>query len=244
VDDNGTSESPPEGSIYRKDGPRDLAKPQDNGDDTIDQSHSSPGYMGLGPKDPGDYSKTKYPYRDEKPSQKNADHHFVAQLHLLEQKLPLYLPYQTRTSDRVAATAEQILAGLNPKVQAKADKVQVRVQRVDTPNLRWIFSVDGSKGNKYAVKVRAVRPRKNTTKFSKMDLEVSCSCPAWQWQGPEYHATQKAYQNDKVPLQGTASVPHVRDPSGQNKVCKHVAAVLNMTRAWEVPVTRQMKKKR
>lgn len=242
LDDNGTSESPPGGSIYRKDGPRDIAKPQE-GDDGIDNSDASPGYMGLGPKDPGDYSKTKYPYRDEKPSTKNADYHFVAQLHILEQKQPLFLPYQDRTVSRVAATAEQILAGLNPKFRARSEKVNVQVQRVDVANMRWIFSVDGSKGNKYAVKVHAMRPRKNTTKFSKMDLDVACSCPAWQWQGPEYHATQKDYQNEKVPLQGTASFPEIRDPELQNNVCKHVAAVLNLTRAWEIPV-RQMKKKK
>jgi hypothetical protein len=251
LDDNGTSDSPDPGSIYRKDGPRDLAKPQDGGGDTIDQSHSSPGYMGLGPKDPGDYSKTKYPYRDGKPNQKNAQ--FVAQIHILERKQPLLLTYKERTAalvatkarGKVAVTSDEIMAGLNPKFVERAQSIQPSMKRADPKNMRWIFSVPGSKGNIYAVKLHAMRPRKNTTKFSKMDLQISCSCPAWRWQGPEFHGEMEEYQNKKTPLQGTATTPNIRDPEWQNRVCKHVAAVLDMTRGWEVPVTQpKMKKKR
>lgn len=247
LDDNNTDDPAPEQSLYRTDGPKDLSKKQDPGDDTIDQSHSTPGYMGLGEKDPGDYSKTKYPYRDGKPNQKNADSDFVAELHVLESKAPLLLTYQARTatrvadfidiSNRVAATAEQILSGLNPKFVERSKTVQATLKRADVRNMRWIFSVTSSSDKTYAVKLKAIRPRKNTTKFSKMDLEMSCSCPAWQWQGPEYHATSAPdYQLGKP--RGTASTPDIRDPERHNKVCKHVAAVLNMTRQWEVPTPR------
>lgn len=246
LDDNNTSDPAPEQSIYRTDSPKDLAKHQE-GDDSIDQSHSSPSYLGLGGRDPRDRSLTRYPYRDDKPNQKNADSDFVAELHMLERKEPLVLRYQDRTAarvaawsdmtSRVAATAEQILAGLNPKFVERAKAVQATLKRADIRNMRWIFSVTSSSDKTYAVKLKAVRPRKNTTKFSKMDLEMACSCPAWQWQGPEYHATSgPEYQLGK--LQGTASTPDIRDLKRQNKVCKHVAAVLNMTRRWEVPASR------
>lgn len=230
LDDHGTDDPAPEQSLYRTDGPREVGKRQDDGDDTIDNSDASPGYMGLGDKDPNDYSKTKYPYRDGKPNTKNAAiAHWVAQLYLLAQAPVRVL----RPLSRIAATAEQILAGLNPKFVERAQSLSPQLKRVDVKNLRWIFSVPGSQGNVYAVKIKAIRPRANITKLAKMDLELSCTCPAWQWQGPEYHAKQEDYLLTK-PM-GTASTPDIRDPERQNFVCKHVAAVLVTTQDWQVP---------
>lgn len=225
------------GSPHRIDGPDSLAKEEDQRAETrwVDDAGTSPSLMGLGDK-ADDSSITRYPYRDDRPNTHNAnavDPDFVAQLHLLGRAPTVRLAYEARIAARVAATAEQILSGLNPKFVGRAKDVQVTLKRADRKKLRWIFSVRGN--HVYAVKVKAMRPRANTTKFSKMDLELSCSCPAWQWQGPEYHATgQKPYQLG--PLMGTASAPDVRDPERQNFVCKHMAAVLAMTKNWEVPV--------
>ena len=233
LDDNGTSDTPSEGSIYRTDTPRDWAKPQE-GDDSIDHSRATPSYMGLGERDPNDYSITRYPHRDDKSTTHNAseDPEFVAQLYLLRKKAGVLFRYEERTASRVAATAEQILSGLNPEFADKAKRAVVTLKRVDAKNLRWIFSVKGN--GTYAVKMKAIRPRKNRTRLSKMDLELSCSCPAWRWLGPEYHAKQDEYQLGKA--QGTASTPNIRDPERINRVCKHVAAVLNATRNWDIPV--------
>lgn len=233
LDDHNTDDPAPEESLYRIDGPKDLAKHQDNGTDHIDQSDASPAYMGLGDKDPDDYSKTKYPYRDGKPNSHNAttgDPKVVAALYVLAHKLPIVIPSQDWAKH--ASTGEQILSGLNPKILARAGKAKVEVKRVDAKNLRWIFNVTGN--HTYTVKLRAERPKKNTVKLTKMDLELSCTCPAWQWQGPEFHSTENQYQLGK--LQGTATVPDIRDPERINKVCKHVAAVLAYTRGWEVPI--------
>lgn len=235
------------GPRSRIDGPDSWAKEEDRPQETewVEQGGgTSPSIQGLGERDPNDNSLTRYPYRNDKSDTHNAaaDPAFVAELHILQRKLPVLLRYQDCTAARVAATAEQILAGLNPKLVARAQKVQVSLRRADRKNLRWVFSVQGN--NLYAVKVRASRPRKNTTKFSKLDLEIACSCPAWQWQGPEFHSTggrtpppsPKAPEYQLGSLMGTASPPNIRDPERQNFVCKHVAAVLAATRAWDIPV--------
>lgn len=240
VDDIRTPE-PQDESIHRIDGPDDIAKSRDR-IDVNDQSESSPSYFGRGQRDPGDYGTTKYPYRDGKPNSHNAcevDPEFVAQWHILAFKRPIVFKYEIRTTARVAATAEQILNGLNPEFVDRSRSVAVNLKRADLKNMRWVFSVKGK--HVYAVKVRAMRPRANTTKFSKMDLELSCSCPAWQWQGPEFHSTGQEYQLG--PLLGTASSPDVRDPARQNFVCKHVAAVLHATKAWDIPSIKPKPKK-
>lgn len=227
-EDDYTPNSPPEGSIYRKDSPRDLAKPQDDGDDTIDHSRAQPSYMGLGPRDPDDYSKTKYPYRDDIPDvMKSA--RFVVQLVLLDQARTATL---RGIAGRVAATYMQILSGVNPKIVTRSSEVKVKLKRADIKNLRWIFSAESNANNLYAVKVKAIRPKKGMTAMAKMDLEVSCSCPAWQWQGPEFHAAG-GYQLGQV--RGTAGTPDIRDPERQNKVCKHVVAVLDNIKSWKLP---------
>ena len=227
-------------------GPDDWAKEEDLAGETSwvgERGVTSPSHPGAGGKDPDDASKTKYPYRNDKPDTHNAsvDPAFVAALHILEQKRPLAVRCRDLTAVRVAATAEQILSGLNPKFVARSRSVAVNLKRADRKNLRWVFSVRGN--NVYAVKIRAKRPRRNTTKFSKMDLELACSCPAWQWQGPEFHSSggrspapsSSAAEYQLGALMGTASPPDIRDPARQNFVCKHVAAVLAATRGWDIP---------
>ena len=169
-------------------------------------------------------SKTKYPYRDDKETTHNASARFVVASFLLG------------FAHRIARKWDEILDGLNPEFVERAKKVGVKLKRVDRKNLRWIFEVKGN--NTYAVKMKVLR-RGNVQDILKTDLELSCSCPAWQWQGPEFHATQEDYQLG--PLQGTAASPDIRDPERQNFVCKHVAAVLDFVKDWKIPPSKGKK---
>jgi len=228
LDDERDADKPTDTSIFRRDNADDLQKSPGQGEtrEHVDPGESI-GMMGLGKPDPKDQSKTKYPYRDGIPNQKNASAAFVVGMYQLQQAHTLRVNPTTRT----ASVPDEILAGLNPKFQARADKCSVSTKRVDVPNLRWIFSVDCGNGPK-VVKLKSFRPT-NVTKISKMDMDLKCSCPAWRWLGPEHHAKQEEYLDGKP--RGTASVPFVRDPTGINRVCKHVAAVLGFTQAWTIP---------
>lgn len=219
-------------SIYRVDNPRDMAKDQGRLEINEDNADASISYNGLGE----DVSpKTKYPYRDGIPNAHNASARFVAALWELESAPTRILAALTNV--RVAATSDEILAGLDLKFQQRAKQCQATLKRADIKNLRWIFSVDCGNGPK-AVKLSAIR-KGNVVRFGKLDLELSCSCPAWRWLGPEYHAVQNQYQLSTP--RGTASTPDIRDPERDNKVCKHVAAVLGVTRNWQIPATKRRK---
>lgn len=154
---------------------------------------------------------------------------FVASLWRLEEAPELFLP----AGAKVAATVDVMTQGLNPEIVTKSRSCKAQLKRADIRNLRWIFAVDCGNGPR-AVRLKADR-RGNVTQFMRMDFHVACSCPAWRWQGPEFHSTTKNYQDPKTPLQGTASPPNIRDPERVNKVCKHVAAVLSFTKGWTVP---------
>jgi hypothetical protein len=234
-DDYSTKENPIEDEPKeRVESPRDLLKTRDR-IDVNDQTDAQPHYYGLG--EPDNSPKTKYPYRDDKPNTHNASAEFVAGLYRVELAHSIVL--SPTSPVKVAATGEEILSGLNRKFQQRAKKCAATLKRVSAKNLRWIFSVDCGNGAK-AVKVKALR-QGNVTQFSKLDLELSCSCPAWQWLGPEYHAVKKDYQLGK-PV-GTASTPDIRDPRRINKVCKHVAAVLAATKGWSIPKAAKPKRK-
>jgi hypothetical protein len=177
----------------------------------------------------GATDKTPYPYRDGIPNAHNASVDFVAALYLLEQAVPRIFSGSTL---KVGATIIQILTGLNPKVLQRATKCTASLKRADLKNLRWIFAVDCGNGLK-AVKMKAIRPRANIIDFTKMNLELTCSCPAWRWLGSEFHAKGEGFLLDKP--RGTATLPVIKDPAMINRVCKHVAAVLSLVRNWTLP---------
>jgi len=215
-------------SMHRVDGPYDLAKHQTRQDERGQSGDT--GYGGLG--DHSNSPKTKYPYRDGVPNSHNASAHFVAELYRL--KFTPVRAFVAEVGVRVARKLGEILDGLNPKILDRASRAEVTVKRIDRANLRWVFNVKGN--HDYTVKLRAVR-KGNVTQLAKMDLELSCTCPAWRWQGPEFHSTSEKYQLGK--LQGTASAPDIRDPDRENFVCKHVAAVLYATKDWSIPLPKK-----
>lgn len=230
LDDNGTSTEEnraPDEPVYRVRNPRDIPKNRDRVD-VIDQTDAQPHYMGLG--QPHQSPKTKYPYRDDKPNTHNAAiAEFVAGLWLLRKTPDLFLP----AGARVGVTLDTISQGLDEDIAKRSKACRAALRRADIRNLRWIFSVDCGNGAK-VVRLKATRPG-NVKQFTKLDLYVACSCPFWRWQGPEWHSTTKNYQDPKTPLQGTATPPNIRDPERDNKVCKHVASVLSLTKSWTIP---------
>lgn len=218
-------------SMYRVDEADSLLGDPDRIEVNEDNADKHDGIGGWGKGEWDQRSpKTKWPYRDNTPSTKSASAEFVVNLWELLQAPTLHL--LGGSTSKIALRMDPILDGLNSKFIERAAKCTVSTQRVDAKNLRWIFSVDCGNGPK-AVKIKAFRKGK-TTKLSKMDLDIKCSCPAWRWLGPEYHAKTEEYI-DGAP-RGTASFPIIRDPTGINKVCKHVAAVIFHVKSWEIPI--------
>ena len=215
--------------IKRVDGPDDLLKDRsriDTREDNADK-HDGIGEMGKGEWDTT--IKTKYPYRDDRPNQHYAMAEYVAGVYLLKTAFEVVVPPAPMV--RTAATLEEMEVGLDPKIQQSAAACSVTLKRADAGNLRWLFTVNCGNGAK-VVRIKANRAG-NIVKFTKLDLTVTCSCPAWQWQGPEYHAKKDQYLDGKP--RGTASTPDIRDPLRVHRLCKHVTAVLSATRGWQIP---------
>jgi hypothetical protein len=138
---------------------------------------------------------------------------------------------------RTAANLHDIMERTGEDIIDRSRGLSAKLMRVDPKNAVWLFNVPGSKGD-YRVRVKANR-KGNLRDMHKVDVKVSCSCPFWQWQGPEHHAKVGDYLYGK-PV-GTASRPDVKDPSGKHGACKHVIAVLNLisTNNWRAPRSKQ-----
>lgn len=138
---------------------------------------------------------------------------------------------------RQAALIADIRQGCAPDLGSKARGLRVSLRRVDGASATWLFDVQGSQATPYRVRLQATR-KANTKALVKSHVRVSCSCPYWQWQGPEHWAKQGDYLYGK-PV-GTASRPSTQDPQGQHKACKHVLAVFDhvVSRNWDIPEAR------
>lgn len=122
---------------------------------------------------------------------------------------------------------DEILSGLDSGVESRANSV--RVDLVDEPDIdQWEWTAT-SGGGIYTVEIEAdlgVLPMgTEEVPFYDLPIEVSCSCPFWQFQGPEYHGDAEGYLLGSP--RGTATVPEIKDPSNVKRVCKHVSAVLD-----------------
>lgn len=127
-----------------------------------------------------------------------------------------------------AATIAQLLAGTDGKIRGRAGEVSPKLKRADPKNGIWLFTVPGSKGS-YTVRVKGLRSG-NIQLLEKAQIQVSCSCDFFRWQGPEHWAKAEKYLYGK-PV-GTASSPSVKDPSGKHKICKHLAGVFSLARKY------------
>lgn len=220
-------------SLYRTDNADDQLQSRDRIEvkDENANKHDSVGQWGKGEWDSS--SKTKYPYRDNKTNHHEYENQRRAAEYVLAvweaDQAPERVIYSEITT-KVAFKMSEIQQRLNPKTKQRSAGCKVRLKRADISNLRWIMAVDCGNGLK-VVKLKGDRSG-NVTKLSAMDLSMSCSCHAWRWLGPEYHAKSNEYLDGKP--RGTASVPVIKDPRRINKVCKHVAAVLGFVRKWDV----------
>lgn len=219
-------------SMYRRDNADDLLKNQTL-PDSRDHQYARPTYRRPGPHVDDD-SITKYPNRDEIPNRHNAALvENVVQLWLL--RTAHEVPVSLEGRNKVAVRLSEIARGLNPKVTQRARSCTATLKRADVRNLRWIFSVDCGNGSKM-VRLKASRKR-GVVALAKMDVSMSCSCKAWRWLGSEHHAQREKYLDGK-PV-GTASDPIIKDPDKVNRVCKHVASVIDQVRKWTVPSTKK-----
>ena len=131
-------------------------------------------------------------------------------------------------SVKSAALISEIFQNCTEDLVGKAKGVAY-TRKFIRPNGLSVWTATGSKGESYTIKVQPSPKAPGTTKaLEKLPILVSCTCPFFQWQGPEHWATQNGYLYGKPA--GSASKPENKDPKGGHWACKHVLAVLQTVR--------------
>jgi hypothetical protein len=138
-------------------------------------------------------------------------------------------------SHRVAVKMAEIEGSTATKIHQRASQVPVKLVRASPQSGLWLFKAN----DKYDVKLKGIK-KGNAKRLGSMDVQASCTCNFWQWQGPEHWASQKGYLFGKP--RGSASKPNVRDPSGEHGACKHVLACIQVARNYAIrpPISRKM----
>jgi len=140
------------------------------------------------------------------------------------------------SASRVAKRLAELLGETSTDVLLRSKKITPKGKRFDQKNAMYTFSVPGqTSANTYVVRMKVERTG-NAKKLGLMDLRVSCECEFWRWQGPEHWAKVGNYLYGGA--RGDLSKPNIMDPRSIHRVCKHVAACLEMVKNWELPPVR------
>lgn len=131
---------------------------------------------------------------------------------------------------KTAALIGDIFSKTGPEVHRRAKGLQVIPKRFVPERGFWGFTVVGSSGTPYYVRIKGVRKSKSIVQLSKSDVRVSCSCPFWRWQGPEHWGKVNSFLYGKP--RGTASFPIIRDPAEKHWACKHLLAALEKAKTY------------
>tara|TARA_B100000745_G_scaffold170759_1_gene111919 strand:- start:19797 stop:20591 length:795 start_codon:yes stop_codon:yes gene_type:complete len=123
---------------------------------------------------------------------------------------------------KTALAWKGIIKGLNPSIVKSSKACTARLMSADPEKGRWTFEVlSDTAVDPHVVHIQGVKTGRAKS-LSRVDLKVGCSCGFWRWQGPDYHAKQHGYLDQKARSDG--SKPVQKDPQSSNRVCKHVYA--------------------
>ena len=139
--------------------------------------------------------------------------------------------YVTAGFNKNGATIDTLLSKTGKEIISNSSSVSLSPFRFIPKNGFWSFKAAGSQGT-YTVKIKGLGMQQgNINSLNKATVKVSCTCPFFRWQGPEYYAKREGYLYGK--LRGSASKPRVKDPDGNKFICKHIAAALKTARGYK-----------
>jgi hypothetical protein len=207
------------GSIFEIDGADEKTHHQDYNFDFNLQAPTDTSYM----SDVDMTQYTDYPYRSKEKPRHSFDSRFASTVlsrmvrasrasisALMKGRRPL----PPVLIHRIAIKPEALIPRVPDKIKKNAGSCSVSLTSYDKRNRVFTFSVSGSSS-----------PRTVQAFLSNIDhVALSCDCPFWRWNGPEFHARSEKYMLGQ-PF-GTASPPDVRDPDREYFLCKHAYAVL------------------
>ncbi len=182
------------GSIFDRDNYQNQTHHQEYDFDWNLQSPTDFTYMSDGDMD----DITEYPYRTQESPVRHSS--FSGKRHVFVYR------YSMKPKDLESRTPE--------KIKARSNDVFIRLVSFDPKTSVYTFSARSSKDS-YDVRA-SISDDDN--------ISLSCSCPYWRYNGPEYHAKTNDFLLGDP--HGTATTPDKKDPNKELFLCKHAYAVM------------------
>lgn len=137
---------------------------------------------------------------------------------------------------KMAMSAGELLFRTSRRSIKYAKGCVATTKRNDPKNGRWMFSVrcnqNWSKGP-YDVRFRLLKGKGAQTQgMLGREVEVSCNCNAWKYNGADFNALDKDYSERQY---SDGRAPNIRDPQRKYLICKHVAACIPLFRRFIIP---------
>jgi hypothetical protein len=137
---------------------------------------------------------------------------------------------------KVAISAAELLFGTSQRSIKYAKGCVAIAKRNDPAHGRWTFSVKchqaKSKGP-YDVRFRLIVGKgKETQGILGREVEISCNCNAWKYNGADFNALQKDYSERQY---SNGQPARIRDPQRRYLICKHVAASIPIFKRFIIP---------
>lgn len=137
---------------------------------------------------------------------------------------------------KIAMTAGELIFRTNQRSIKYAKGCISTTKKNDPKNGRWTFSVrcnqNWSKGP-YDVRFKLVPGKGSKTQgMLGREVEVSCNCNAWKYNGADFNALDKDYSERQY---SDGQPPNKRDPQRRYLICKHVAASIPLFKKFIVP---------
>ena len=136
---------------------------------------------------------------------------------------------------KIAMTAGELILRTSQKSIKYAKGCTATSKRNDPARGRWTFTVRchqrRSRGP-YDVRFRLLKGGKKTIGMLGREIEISCNCNAWKYNGADFNSLQKNY-NERQYSDG--SPPNERDPARRYLICKHVAICVPLFKRFIIP---------
>jgi len=137
---------------------------------------------------------------------------------------------------KIALSAGELIFRTNRRSIKYAKGCVATSKRNDPKNGRWTFTVrcnqTWSKGP-YDVRFRLLKSKgKKTQGILGREIEVSCNCNAWKYNGADFNALDKDYSERQY---SDGRPPNTRDPQRKYLICKHIAACIPLFKRFVIP---------
>jgi len=137
---------------------------------------------------------------------------------------------------KVAMSAGELINRTSQRSIKYAKGCVATTKRNDPKNGRWTFSVKchnlKSKGP-YDVRFRLLKDKGSKTQgMLGREIEISCNCNAWKYNGSDFNALDKDYSERQY---SNGQAPNIKDPQRRYLICKHVAASIPLFRRFIIP---------